>query len=222
VTGQSPEIARAVLGRLGVTDIRWVLLDFGQAIDALMAGRIDMLANGLFVTPERAARIAFSLPYSRSMPGLLVRRGNPKDLHGYKDVADRADVIVAVLDGSVEQDAMRRLGLSAKRLFVVPTPGDGLTAVRQGRADALALTTPTVSWLAGEAPAEVAVAVPRREEVQETVVGLSAFGFRREDRRLREDVDRVLRGYVGSPEHLALVAPFGFDRHSLPQWSRSP
>jgi polar amino acid transport system substrate-binding protein len=222
VTGQSPETAKVVLARLGVERIRWVLLDFSEAIDALLAGRIDMIANGMFVTPERAARIAFSLPYSRSTQGLLIRRGNPKGLHAYEDVAAQADVTAAVLDGSVEQEFFGRLGVPPQRLFVVPTPTDGLAAVRQGRADCLALSAPSVAWLARAAPDEVAVAVPFENPKGALPAGNSAFGFRREDRLLREDVDRVLRDYIGTPEHLALVALFGFNRECLPAWSRSP
>ena len=222
VTGQAPEIAKVVLARLGIGPIRWVLVDFSQAMDALRSGTIDMLANGLFITPERQARIAFSLPFSQSPAGLLVRYGNPKGLHGYADILRQQAVVTAVLDGSVEQSTLVGLGLPAKRLFVVPTPMDGLAAVRLGRADCLALTDPTVAWLAREAPMDVAVVEPVHPLAAMPPAGSSAFGFRREDVRLREAVDRVLRTFVGSPEHLALVAPFGFNRQSLPEWSHSP
>lgn len=221
VTGQSPEIAKAVLEHLGLGPIRWVLVDFSQAMDALRAGAIDMIANGMFITPTRETVIAFSLPYSRSLQGLLVRNGNPKRLHGYDELVGRDDVVVAVLDGSVEQEMLRRLGMPAEKLFVVPVPVDGLTAVRRGRADCLALSAPTVAWLAREAPGEVAAAAPFHN-VGTAAAGRSAFGFRREDARLREEVNRVLRLFIGSPEHLALAARFGFDRNSLPDWSRSP
>lgn len=222
VTGQAPEIAKVVLGRLGIGPIQWVLVDFSQSMEALRTGTIDLLANGMFVTPRREAVIAFSLPYSRSPQALLVRAGNPKALHGYDDVITRTDAVAAVLDGSVEQEALLRLGLPTKRLFVVPAPLDGLAAVRQGRADCLALSAPTVTWLARETPREVAVAAPWHENPGTPPAGHSAFGFRREDTALRESVDRVLRTFIGSAEHLALVGPFGFDRSSLPEWSRSP
>jgi polar amino acid transport system substrate-binding protein len=222
VTGQAPEIAKAVFDRLGITRIRWVLLDFSEAMDALVSGRIDMIANGMFITPERLAKIAFSLPYNRSPQGLLVRYGNPKGLHAYEDLAARTDVVAAVLDGSVEQETLRRFGLPPQCLFVVPDPSDGLAAVRQDRADCLALSAPTVAWLAGEAPGEVAVAVPLQTTASAPAAGCSAFGFRREDVRLREEVDRVLWDYIGSPEHLVLGARFGFDRQALPEWSSSP
>ncbi|EFL51400.1 extracellular solute-binding protein family 3 [Solidesulfovibrio fructosivorans JJ]] len=219
VTGQSPEIAKAVLEKIGVGPIRWVLLDFGKAIPELLAGRIDMIANGLFITPYRAAKVLFSLPYSRVLPGLLVRRGNPRDLHSYAEVARKVDVTAAVLDGSVEQAELTALGMPPRRLFVVPDPMAGLAAVRAGRADCLALSSPTVSWFAHQSPDEVAVAEPFYE-APDAVPGESAFAFRAADRDLADRVNAALRSYIGTPEHEKRVEMFGFGPHSLPAWSR--
>jgi polar amino acid transport system substrate-binding protein len=219
VTGEAPEIAKAVLERSGIPHVHWVLLDFGKAIAALLDDRIDMIANGLFITPEREARVLFSLPYSRTLPGLLVRRGNPHDLHSYEDVAHRPDVTAAVLDGSVEQTALRRLGLPPERMFVVPDPVGGLAAVRSGRADCLALTAPTIAWFAREAGDDCAAAEPFHK-TPGTRAGQSAFAFRPGDRALAQRVDAALREYIGTPQHLRRVAPFGFGPESLPAWSR--
>jgi len=219
VTGQSPEIAKAVLEKIGVAPIRWVLLDFGQAIPELLAGRIDMIANGLFITPERAAKVLFSLPYSQALPGLLVRRGNPHALHSYAEAAKKADVTAAVLDGSVEQAELTALGMPPGRLFVVPDPMAGLAAVRAGRADCLALTSPTVSWFARQAPDDVAAAEPFYV-APDAVPGENAFAFRPVDRDLADRVNTALRSYIGTPEHEKRVEAFGFDPQSLPAWSR--
>ncbi len=100
VAGAGPEVAKVVLGQAGIGPIRWVLLDFQEAFGALADGRIDMIANGLFITPERARRMRFSRPYSRTRQGLLVRRGNPLDLHAYGEAARHPAAVVAVLDGS--------------------------------------------------------------------------------------------------------------------------
>jgi polar amino acid transport system substrate-binding protein len=218
VTGEAPAIARAVLAKMGIKPIRWVLLDFSKAIPALLDGQIDMLANGLFITPERAAVIHFSLPFCRIRPGLLVRRGNPLNLASYEDVAIHPGATAAVLDGSVEQSALTRLGVPASRLFVVPDPAGGLAAVLSGRADCLALSAPTVSWLAGEAPGDVEPAAAFRE-APGAAVGQSAFGFRRKDVKLSAAVDIALREYIGTPEHLETVTPFGFGPEALPDWS---
>lgn len=222
VTGQSPEIAKAVLRRMGITHIRWVLLDFSQTIPELLSGHIDMIANGMFITPDRAARIAFSLPYSRTTQGLLVRRGNPKNLHSYADISTKQDAVVAVLAGSIEQQLLYRLHVPPSRVFVVPEPLDGLAAVRQGKVDCLALSLPTVAWMARRIPEEVEVAQPFQGPKGTGAAGRSAFGFRREDVALRQAVDKALVAYIGSSEHVARVRPFGFGLDALPEWSPRP
>lgn len=219
VTGMAPEMAKAVLRRAGIEPVRWVLLDFSQAIPALLAGRIDMIANGLFITPERGAQVLFSLPFASIRPGLLVRRNNPLRLHSYADVASRVAATAAVLDGSVEQLALVRLGKPMDRLFVVPDPAGGLAAVLSGRADCLALTAPTVAWLAAEAGGEAESASPFQGEGR-IPVGESAFAFRQQDRALARRVNAALQDYIGTPRHSAMAARFGFGPESMPSWVR--
>ncbi|WP_300156921.1 transporter substrate-binding domain-containing protein [Solidesulfovibrio sp.] len=209
VSGAAPEVAKAVFGHAGIGPVRWVLLDFNQAIPALLDGRIDMIANGLFITPERAKRMLFSRPFCRSLQGLLVRRGNPLDLHSYEEAAKSPAARIAVLDGSVEQLALASLGTSPERLFVVPDPAGGLAAVRSGRADALALSAPTVAWLAGESQGEAEPASPMRQAAG-TPEGQSAFAFRPADAALAGRVDAALAGYIGSKAYLDLLTSLGF------------
>ncbi len=220
VTGNGPEVAKVVLAQIGVARIRWVLLDFGKAIAALQAGQIDMIANGLFITPERAAKVLFSLPYCAVQQSLLVRRGNPLGLDSYEAVADHPRAVAAVLDGSVEQVILIRLGMPEPRLFSVPDLASGLAAVRLGRADCLALSEPTVRWLAGEGGDDVEVVedfiAPRYFPV-----GQSAFAFRLKDVALADAVNTALRAYIGTPDHLARVERLGFGSGALPEWSRT-
>ncbi|NTV62864.1 MAG: transporter substrate-binding domain-containing protein, partial [Oscillochloris sp.] len=81
VTGESPEVARAVVQRLGITQITWVQTDFDQLIPELEEGRFDLIAAGMFITPDRAQRVAFSQPTFHVKQGLLVLVGNPYGLH---------------------------------------------------------------------------------------------------------------------------------------------
>ncbi len=219
VSGAAPEVAKAVFGQAGIGPVRWVLLDFNQAIAALLDGRIDMIANGLFVTPERARRMLFSRPFCRSLPGLLVRHGNPLGLHSYEDAAKSASARIAVLDGSVEQLALAELGTPSERLFVVPDPAGGLAAVRSGRADALALSSPTVAWLAGESQGEAEPAAPMRQ-VAGAPEGQSAFAFRPTDKALAGRVDAALAGYIGSKSYQELLTSLGFGSGLMPPGSR--
>lgn len=218
VTGESPETARAVLDRLRIKDVRWVLVEFANLIRELERGEIDMIAAGMFITPERSRRIDFSLPTAEVGQGLLVRAGNPENLHSSAELVKRTDVTVAVLSGSVEEQGLKGMGVPEARLFRVPDAATGAAAVKAGRADGLALSGPTVTLMARDSNGMLEASSPFQGLVQDGAecTGSPAFGFRKRDAALRRAVDEVLRGLVGSPEHLALVAPFGFTAADMP------
>jgi polar amino acid transport system substrate-binding protein len=48
------------------------------------------------------------------------------------------------------------------------------------------------------------------------VKGHGGFGFRKEDTDLIAAFDTALKAFIGSPEHIALVTPFGFGKDYLP------
>ena len=47
--------------------------------------------------------------------------------------------------------------------------------------------------------------------------GEGSFGFRQEDISLRDAVNAELAKSIGTPEHLAMIAEFGFDQSNLPE-----
>jgi polar amino acid transport system substrate-binding protein len=49
-----------------------------------------------------------------------------------------------------------------------------------------------------------------------SVVGHGGFGFRKDDKELADAFDAELTTFIGSPEHIALVTPFGFGKGFLP------
>jgi polar amino acid transport system substrate-binding protein len=61
------------------------------------------------------------------------------------------------------------------------------------------------------------VATPPFGEVAgQSVMGHGGFAFRQEDQDLLEAVNAELADFIGSPEHLELVTPFGFGEGYLP------
>ena len=77
-------------------------------LDELAAGRFDAVATGLYVTSERAKRVAFAQPAAWVGQGLLVAGGNPRGLHSYADAEGHVDVVLAALAGSVEAEWLGR------------------------------------------------------------------------------------------------------------------
>lgn len=213
VTGEAPELARAVFARLGIERIEWVEVQFGSLIPQLRTGRYDVIAAGMYVTPARAQQIAFSRPSFCTHAVLLVRRDDPLDLHGYADVARAPAARLAVLAGAVEGDAALAAGVPAARIAVYPDAAAAAQAVAGGYADALALSAPSVQWLADH---DARVVRARDAAPAAPAAGCGAFGFRQSDAALREHFDAALGALLGSPEHTALVRPFGFTAAELP------
>lgn len=207
LSGEGPAVARRVAAMLGIREVVWIQTRFDQLIPELETGRFDVAAAGLFITPERGRRVAFSRPTFRVTPGLLVRTDRadvPTDCH---DAAARRDFRVAVLEGAVEESWLRACGLLDSQLERVPAARVGFEAVVSGHVDGLALSAPTLRWFSladGE----------RRAKVRSFGMGhLENHGgvaFRRQDRALREAWDRALGSWLGSPEHRRTVEAFGF------------
>ncbi|GAB6112302.1 transporter substrate-binding domain-containing protein [Desulfomicrobium salsuginis] len=205
VTGEAPEIARRVAERLGISHIEWHQVELGALISELRAGRIDVIAAGLFITPEREEKVLFSRPTMTVRQALLVPAGNPRGLCTYREMAGRSDIVAAVLAGSIEDTLMTRLGMADVRLLRVPDALTGRRAVETGLADALLLSEPSLRWMLSRGePGRLAVAV---DEEQES--GLPAFAFRLDEPKFRDAWDEALAAYLGSEEHLAMLASFG-------------
>lgn len=216
VTGESPTLVRHVAARLGLA-VSFVQADFDSLLDQLDEGRYDVIAAGLFITPERARRVRFSLPTFRTSGAALVRAGNPRRLHSLDDIR-AAGATVAVLAASVEEARVRAAGLSSARILAVPNAAAARRALEAGRADAVMLSGPTVRWMAAQhASGGVEVAAPFDAGPEGPgTASLGALAFRQSDHELADAVDDVLAALVGTPEHLALIQPFGFTRRSLP------
>jgi len=217
VTGESPEIAKIIVAQLGIGRIEWQQLEFDALIPALEAGRIDVIASGLFITPERAKHVSFSEPTFHVKPGLLVRKGNPLQLHSYQQAVMQAGVKVAALSGAVEETLLLRMGLPKSRLVIVPDALTGRVAVEHGLADCLSLSSPTVQWMALRYQLGRTEAVrPFEEPADSSHFGYGAFAFRKKDHQLLSAWNTALKTYIGSPEHRALVAKYGFTEAELP------
>ena len=91
VVGIHPDIVRAVFAPLGVTEFEFVVSDFGAMIPGLLAGRFDIIASGVAITPARCEQVLFSEPDVAVGDSLLVLKGNPLKLHSYDGHREESD-----------------------------------------------------------------------------------------------------------------------------------
>lgn len=219
ITGEAPEIAKVILRKMGARKIEPVVTEFGSLIPGLKAGRFDVIAAGMYITPERAREISFSNPTYAVGEAFLVATGNPLDLHSFEDVAAHPSARIGVMGGSVEHRYAKQLGVPEDRIVVFPDYPSAIEGLKTDRVDAVAATVLTVEDLLRKAENEnIERAEPFTDPVIDgkTVKGYGAFGFRKGDEPLREEFNKHLADFIGTPEHLELVRPFGFSEETLP------
>lgn len=213
VTGESPEIVEQIFQQMGIETIKPVLTEWGSLIPGLRASRFDLIAAGMYITPERCKQVLFTDPHYQLKDTLLVKAGNPKQLGSYEDIARDESVKLAIMSGTVNLNYARKAGIKDSQIVQVPDTTSQLQAVRTGRADAAVGTQLTMRGLADKAGDQVEATTDFKDDPANT--GYGALAFRPEDKALRDAVNAELKKWLGSDAHLKTVEPFGFDRSNI-------
>lgn len=115
LTGEAPEVARAIFEALGIPELQGVLTEFGSLIPGLQARRFDVIAAGMFINPERCAEITFSNPDYQVKSAFMVPAGNPMGILTYEDVTSTG-ARLGVLTGAVEGGYAEASGVPADQI----------------------------------------------------------------------------------------------------------
>jgi polar amino acid transport system substrate-binding protein len=217
VTGEAPEIARVILSRIfpGIK-VEAVSTDFGRLIAGLEDNEFDIAAAGMFITPQRCARVAFSNPTYMIGEAFAVKKGNPKKLTDYMAISDNRDAKVGLISGTVEYNYALVTGIPADRALLYTDFQQALAALRSGEVDAVGLTSLSAqSMVAGDPGLEATTQFFPKIDGEE-VRGYGGFAFRKEDRDFVTAFNQLLAEFIGSEEHLALVGRFGFRSDMVP------
>ena len=205
-TGADIELADVVLRAIGATAIEHHRTSFEELLPGVQAGRWDMNVP-IFATPERARHVAFSVPVWTIGDGFVVHRGNPKSLTTYAAVAARADARLGVIPAQVQFPAARSAGVGDAQLVEFRYQDEAVAALLAGRIDAFAGTALGGRVLAGANPELEAVAHGASDHGNAPV---GAFSFGKTNTRLLDAVNHELRRYLGSADHRARMAKYGF------------
>lgn len=218
LTGEAPEVLRVILAKMGIPEVDGVLTEFGSLIPGLKAGRFDIIAAGMYVKPDRCAQILFSEPTYSIGEAFAVQKGNPKGLATYVEVAAQPDVKLGVMTGAIQKEYAMKSGVQEDQIMSFPDTPSAIAALRAGRVDVVAATSLTIADMLQKSGADSGIeALKSFSKVgEESVVGHGAFGFRKDDTDFRDAVNAELKTFIGSPEHIALVTPFGFGENLLP------
>ena len=207
VTGCDVEVARTVIRSIGGRSFAPVETDFAELLPGLADGRWSM-TTGLFATDERRELVEFSRPVWALADGLLVKAGNPRTITGYHSIAEDSSLTLATITDQVQHETAVSLGVPEVRIRRYATYQDAADAVLEGTADAYASVGMAHRGYLKQNPDKdlSVVDAPASEKLPE----FGAFAFAKINGGLRQAVDDALARYLGSAEHRALMASFGF------------
>ena len=213
--GIGPDVANQVLKSMGIEEVNWTVTPFGTLIPGLKARRYDFVAAEQNISPERCKQVAFTEPNSSYGEGLLVKKGNPKGLTTYADIAKDPSLTVAVVSGANNVDFLRAVGVKDDQIVFIQANADAIPTV-QSRVDAYAATELTVSELAKDQD-QVEQVSPFTDPVvnDQPVRNYGGFAFRPEDKELRDAFNAALVEFRQTDEYKAILANYGLSEQSI-------
>ena len=219
LTGMDPTVQHEIWGRLGIDDVESVQTGFDSLIPGLTAGNFDVVAAGMFITPERCGQAQFSEPMYCAPEAFLVPSGNPDNLSDFASAAD-ASVTVGVFGGAVEGPYLEDAGVESSNIVTVPDQQAGLLQLEQGRIDAISLTSITLNWIVDqeglEGEFEVTEPFTPVDAQGNEILGCGAAVFRPDDDDLVQAFNEELASMIENDELTPLIEEFGFGPETLP------
>ncbi|MFG3102832.1 ectoine/hydroxyectoine ABC transporter substrate-binding protein EhuB [Streptomyces sp. NPDC048182] len=209
LTGEAPELAKVVFKRLGVDKVQPVPTEFGSLIPGLASQQFDVVAAGMYITPERCEQVIFADPDYQMLDSFIVRKGNPLGLRGYEDVVAKKAKF-ATGTGYAEIQYAVEAGYKEDDILIVPDQVAGLNAVEAGRVDVFAGTAVTVREVVKKSGKTEALKPFKPTVGGKPHVDGGAFAFRPTETKLRDAFNTELRKLKQSGELLRVLKPFGF------------
>ena len=183
IVGYDIDLAKEVVKRLGVT-FKAQPIDWDAKEMELATGKIDCIWNGLTMTPDREAVLAFTKPYLNNDQILVVRENS-----GINALADMKGKTVGIQSGSsaqvaVEGDEEFASSLASKVMFK-----DNVTALNDldiGGVDGVVMDSIVANYSIAQSK--------KAFKVIEDPLAKEAYGiaFRKNDIQLRDEVQKIL------------------------------
>jgi len=211
--GFHPDLIRAAFDRLGVKQVDFVITEFGALIPGLNAGRFDMVASGIAITPQRCKVVIFSEPDLAVGDSLIVKKGNPLKLHSYADIVANSKVRLAGGRGTLNTKNAIDAGVPTSQITYLGDAQAMLSALLADRVDAATLSAPSVVGLLQDPKLQgVERALPFTGLVRNGVPAMmyTAIAFRSDDATLRDAYDEQLRALKADGTVDRLRAKYGF------------
>lgn len=220
VLGLQPSIIRAALAPLGVTNVKFVIGEFNTMIPGLLAGRFDMTAAGVAITPARCKSVVFSEPDLTSGDGLLVAAGNPLKIHGFEDIKNNPDIRLAGARGSANAAHAIQAGVPTSQIQQFQDVESMVSALVAKRVDAVIMSAATIIATMSDPNVKgiekAKPFVPLKDAEGNDVALVTGIAFRPDDTDLRDLYNEQLRKLKESGELEKIILATGFTEDNLP------
>jgi polar amino acid transport system substrate-binding protein len=135
--GLDADLAEATFACIGVP-MQFVVGTWSGLIPAAMSGQVDLMWDTLLYTPERAKKLDFVV-YMNAATGMLVAKGNPKNIHALGDLCGlTATTTLGTTQEAMLRDASSKCVAAGKPAVNIITSTDmpsGMRLVQNARAD---------------------------------------------------------------------------------------
>lgn len=214
--GIAPEVAEAVLKKMGIESVQWVVTPFGSLIPGLKANRFDLVAAEQDILPQRCQQILFSEPNSSYGDIFVVSNGNPKNIHSYEDVAKNPGLKLAVVNGTSHLSFAEGVGIPEDQLVIIANNADAPAAITSGRADAYATVGATAANLVKESQG-LAVADPFSDPVikGKSMRSFGGFAFPQGSEDFVAAFNKALIEYKSTAEYKTILTTYGVNAGSI-------
>jgi polar amino acid transport system substrate-binding protein len=212
-SGFDAALADRVLKKLGISDATAKLVTFAQLLDGVAAGEWSF-NTPLFISEERKKRVRFSQPVWGLADGLMMRKTDASRFATYEQLAAARDARLGVVAGQVQAETARRAGIPDARIIRFATPEEAVAAVSSGAIVAYASVAMAHRGFLARNPdpslAHSNLLMPEFSRCAGSAPALGAFSFALGTNPFADAFDKALSGFLGSPEHKALAADYGF------------
>lgn len=154
LTGFEIDVAKKLSKDMGVTP-KFVSYDWEKLIPALNDGKIDIIIAGMAITPKRALKVNFSLPYATSGIGLATNTERTKNIKSVEEL-NQKPIKIGVISATVSESLARRVFDKAS-ISVFQKSKDAEDAIVTGKIHAYMESKPIPHFIALEHPEKVDV-----------------------------------------------------------------
>ncbi|MGZ9722708.1 transporter substrate-binding domain-containing protein [Rhizobium miluonense] len=217
IAGIYPDVLATAAASLGVKKIEFQSMDFGALIPSLISRRVDAIGGGMYILPKRCEQVIFANPFISGGAAAVVKAGNPKNLHGYPDLA-KPGVTVGNLRNAASITDLIAAGVKEENMPLFQDETSGISALMAGRVDALILSYEAAIKQVKDPNAKgLEVATPFKRLVNgEERINYGSIAFRPEDAEFRDRLNETIAKAVKDGSVAKILAKYDYPAEMVP------